>query len=142
MKAKLKSELKEAMKAKDKILLETIRSLLSEIQYEEMQKGIEDLSATDTTALVQRALKKRQEELQFAEQASRLDLKDKLLTEIRIVEAYLPKQLTEAELETIISKMKEETPGIALSLAMKGLKDNYSGLYDGKLASDVAKRLL
>lgn len=142
MKTLLKSNLKDAMKAQDRVRMETIRSLLSDIQYEEMQKGVDDLPDADCLTIVQRALKKRQEEVQFAEQAKRTDLTDKLALEMAAIESFLPKQISAEELEKIVTKLKSENDALTLSLAMKHLKDNYSGTYDGKVASEVVKRVL
>lgn len=142
MKATLKDALKSAMKAKDKISLDTIRSVLTEIQYEEMQKSIEELGATECLQVVQREVKKRLEAIQFEEQAGRAEQKAKLQAEIAVLENFLPKQLSSEELEKIIEHLKESTPGLALNLVMKHLKDNYAGQYDGKSASEIAKRVV
>lgn len=142
MKAELKNALKSAMKAQDKLRMETVRSLLADIQYEEMQKEVEDLPAADCVSIIQRAVKKRQEEMQFAEQGNRQELISKLKEEIKICEEFLPKQLSASDLETIVTKMKGENPALTLSVAMKQLKDGFAGQYDGKTASDVVKKLL
>ncbi len=94
MKATFKEALKSAMKAQDKLRLETIRSVLTEIQYEEMQKSVEQLGATECLQVVQREVKKRQEAIQFEEQAGRAEQKAKLQAEIAILEEFLPKQLS------------------------------------------------
>ena len=142
MKATLKDALKTAMKAQDRLRLDTIRALLTEIQYEEMQKSVDDLSPTECTAILQREVKKRNEAMQFEEQAGRDDAKAKLAREIAIIEEYLPKQLSAEQLEKVIVDFKASTPGAALPLVMKHLKENYAGQYDGKSASDIAKRVL
>ena len=142
MKAQLKEALKTAMKAQDKLRLETIRAALTEIQYEEMQKSINDLGATECLQVVQREVKKRQEAIQFEEQAGRLAEKEKLVKEIVILEEFLPKQMSSEELEKIVLSLKEQTPGLSLNVVMKHLKDTYTGQYDGKSASEIAKRVL
>lgn len=142
MKAALKDSLKSAMKAQDRLRLETIRALLTEIQYEEMQKAVEELSAAECTVIFQREVKKRQEAMQFEEQAGRQEAKEKLAGEIRIIEEFLPKQMTPEQLEKIILEFKSSTPGAALPLVMKHLKEKFAGQYDGKSASEIAKRVL
>lgn len=142
MKALLRDSLKSAMKAQDKLRLETIRSVLSEIQYEEMQKSINDLGPTECLQVVTREVKKRHEAIQFEEQAGRAEAKAKLVAEIAILEGFLPKQLSSEDLEAIIVKLKEATPGLALNVVMKHLKDSYAGQYDGKSASEIAKRVV
>lgn len=142
MKADLKEQLKQAMKAKDKVRLDTIRSILSEMQYEEMQKSVDELAPNEQLAIVQRELKKRQEALTFEEQANREDAKAQLVAEIAVIEQLLPKQLSVSDLEKIVSDLKAATPDLSLNVVMKHLKETYAGQYDGKSASDVAKRLL
>jgi uncharacterized protein YqeY len=142
MKADLKEQLKQAMKAKDKVRLDTIRSILSEMQYEEMQKSVDELAPNEQLAIVQRELKKRQEALTFEEQANREDAKAQLVAEIAVIEQLLPKQLSVRDLEKIVSDLKAATPDLSLNVVMKHLKETYAGQYDGKSASDVAKRLL
>jgi uncharacterized protein YqeY len=141
MKATLKQALTQAMKAQDKLRMETIRALLSEMQYEEMQKEVQELSPADTSVVLQREVKKRQEAIGFEEQANRLDAKAKLQAEIAIIEEFLPKQLSAAELEKVLGDYKSSTPGAVMGTAMKFLKDNYAGQYDGKSASEIAKRV-
>jgi uncharacterized protein YqeY len=142
MKATLKDALKVAMKNKDRLRMETIRSLLSEIQYEEMSKSVDELPASDTVLVLQRELKKRQEAIGFEEQANRQDAKAKLQSEIAIIETFLPKQMSPEDLERILNEFKTNIPGAALNGAMKFLKEKYAGQYDGKSASEIAKRVL
>jgi uncharacterized protein YqeY len=142
MKKKLKEELKVAMKAQDRLRLDTIRAVLSEIQYEEMQKSVDELSDAECLAVAQREVKKRNEALQFTEQAGRAEEKQKLLAEIAILEFFLPKQLSSEDLEKIVVGLKDSTPGASMPIVMKHLKENYAGQYDGKSASEIVKRVL
>jgi uncharacterized protein YqeY len=142
MKNKLKDSLKIAMKARDQVRLDTIRSLMAAIQYEEMQKETEDLPGDSILAIIRSEIKKRKEETDFAQKASRPELVEKLAKELSILEEFLPSQLGQADLEKIITELKQSNPGLNLGVAMKMLKDNYAGQYDGKIASDVAKRIL
>jgi len=64
--------------------------------------------------------------------------KAKCTIEKQILESYLPKQLSEADLRVIITKLKEVHSG-NVGLIMKELKTSYAGLYDGKLASEICK---
>jgi hypothetical protein len=142
MKTRLKTEMKEAMKAKDKVRLATIRSILSAIQYEEMQKGTEDLPEDAILALIKAESKKRKESLQFATDADRDEEIAQLNTEIAVIDSFLPQQLSEEELEKIITDLQSEQPDVVMGAVMKQLKEKYFGQYDGKLASQLAKKLL
>ncbi len=142
MKETLQGHLKEALKARNKVRLDTIRSVLSAIQYESMEKKVEALPDDLCLAIVQRAIKKRREEVEFAVQAKREDLKEKLSVEIATLEEFLPKQLTTPELEKLIVELKANDPALNMSGAMKLLKEKFAGQYDGKAASEIAKRVL
>lgn len=139
MKDHLKSELTAAMKAKDKVRLSTLRSLLSAFQYEEMNKGVDELPEETTLAILKNELKKRKESLEFAEKANRTEDIDELKREMVIIEAFLPKQLTEDEIRAIITTMKGANPELSLGDVMRHLKEEFAGCYDGKLASSIIR---
>jgi uncharacterized protein YqeY len=141
MKQEIQNQIKIAMKAGKKIEVQTLRALLSAIQYEEMQKGLESLAENDLIAILKNETKKRREALEFAEKASREDQKTELLTELACIESFLPKQLTADEVEKVLTDFKNTNPSGNMGLAMKALKDNYTGQYDGKLASELAKKI-
>ncbi len=141
MKLLLKEQLKEAMKAKDRVKMDTLRAALSAIQYEEMQKGTEDLPEETFHAILKNEIKKRREAIEYAEKANRLEEIETAKIEIYVLEGFLPTQLSAEQLEKELLGLKESTPGINMGQAMKALKDKFSGQYDGKLASDLAKKV-
>lgn len=141
MKADLKEALKAAMKAGEKVRVETIRSVLSAIQYEEVAQKVDDLQSANVIELIKRELKKRREELEFAEKANRTDAITKLHQEIATLEGFLPQQLSAAELERILAELKAQEPQMNMGMLMKTLKEKYQGQFDSKLASDIAKRI-
>lgn len=141
MKAILQQAVKDALKARDQVKLNTIRGVLSEIQYDEMQKGVDSIDEVATVAIIQRELKKRKEEIEFANQAKRDDLLTKLGQEISVLESFLPKQLSADELRATLEQLKTSGNASNMGAAMKMLKDKFSGQYDGKVASEVAKQV-
>ncbi|NDC38593.1 MAG: hypothetical protein EBZ48_11140 [Proteobacteria bacterium] len=141
MKVELKDALKVSMKAGEKVRVETIRSALSAIQYEEVAQKVDDLPAAGIVEILKREIKKRKEEQEFAEKANRPDAIAKLNQEIATLEGFLPKQLAADELEKIIVELKAQNPQANMGLIMKALKDTYNGQYDSKLASELAKRI-
>ena len=142
LKLRLKETLKEALKAKDQVKLDAVRSVLSAIQYAEIDKGVEELSEEGILGLVRSEIKKLKEELEYAEKAAREDLKKKLIYENAVLEVFLPPQLGETELERTLLELKAQSPGLNVGTAMKVLKEKYPGQFNGKLASDLAKKLL
>jgi uncharacterized protein YqeY len=139
MKEILSEEMKKALKQRDKIKLETIRSLLSAIQYEEMNKGQQSLSADDTLSVLNREAKKRKEEFEYAERADRKDILEKLKIEMTIIEGFLPQKLSEEDLRQIAQQIKSENSSANFGAAMKRLKELHGGKYDGKDASRIIK---
>lgn len=141
MKERLQTEMKEALKAKDKERLQTIRMLLSAIQYEEMNSGDTELSPETITSILKSELKKRKEALEFAERDDRVETIASTQAEIKVIESFLPTQLSAEELEGIVTKFIADTPGANMGQIMKALKENHNGQYDGKLASQIVKKL-
>lgn len=142
MKAKLQDAVKTAMKERNKIKVETLRSILTAMQYEEISKKVEELPADAVLAIMQRELKKRKEELEFAEQANRPEQIEKIAVEMAVIEEFLPKQLTSEELEKIITELKSKSEKPNVGVIMKGLQETFGGQYDGKAASEIVRRVI
>ena len=141
-KATLQAEMKLAMKARDQVRLSTIRAILSAFQYEEMERKVDALPETTCLELVQRELKKRNEEVDFAKQAQRPELLEKLSQEIACIESFLPKRLSDQELSAAIAQLHAADSSLNMGALMKILKERYPGQYDAKLASELVKKLL
>lgn len=142
MKAKLKNAVKEAMKAKDSLALDTLRLLLTSIQYEEMQNKVEDLSTIEILTVVSREIKKKKEEIEFAEKAGRTELISDMNKQLALLESYLPKQMSRMELKDTIIKIRAEIANPNMGALMQALKERFNGQYDGKMASEVTKEVL
>ena len=140
-KLELKDAMKNAMREKNKLALTTIRAALSAIQYQELQKGVEDLDDNGVLGILKSEAKKRNESIEFEEKAGRSDEVATLKEELKVLSTFLPKQLSEEELTGAIQKIVEENPGCHMGLIMKTLQETYSGNYDGKKASALAKEL-
>lgn len=145
MKENIQSKLKEAMRERNQVRMDTLRGLITAIQYEEIhraEKGGTPPTDQDYLEVLKREVKKRKEEVEFAEKASRQDLLDKLKIEIMTIEEFLPKQLSVAELEVVVKELRSSTTSIDMGGLMKLLKEKYAGQYDGKAASEVVKKVL
>lgn len=142
MKDILQSSLKEALKAKDNIKRDTIRAILSCIQYAEMESDSGSVSEAQCISIAKSEIKKRNEEIEFAEKAGKADYVEQLKKEQEIILNFLPAQLTEEQLKEKISSIVAELDTPNIGLVMKSLKENFDGQYDGKLASQLIKTLL
>ena len=141
MKKEIQDQVKVALKGGNKLEVQTLRALLAAFQYEEMQKGKDELESTEATAILKNEIKKRKESLEFAEKAGRSDQLDILNSEIAILEKFLPQQFSAEKIEQLLLEIKATNPTWNMGQAMKQLKDLYPGQYDGKLASDTAKKV-
>lgn len=140
MKDDIKKALVPAMKARQAVRVETIRAVLTAIQYEEVAAGTENLPAATITEILKREVKKRREELEFVAK-SRPDGVEKINEEIATIEEFLPKQMSASELEGLITQIKASNPAANMGVVMKMLKEQHAGMYDSKMASELAKKI-
>ncbi len=148
LKDRLGDELKEAMRAKDKVRLRTIRSLRAALMDKEIAErtgGAATLSEEQEMAVVQKQAKQRRDALEQYEKAGREDLARIEREELTVLADYLPKQLDESALRRHLSKIIEETGaksmrdmGRVMGEAMKQLK----GTADGRIVQQVVRALL
>lgn len=104
MENKIKENLKQAMVSRNEIEVSTLRLLLSEINNLRIQKGVEQLEDSDIISVVQRELKKRKEAVEGYRKGNREELAQKEEAEAKVLEKYLPEQLSDEELTKIIEE--------------------------------------
>ena len=146
LQTKVMEALKEAMKAKDTVALESLRAIKSPIFLAKTEAGAaEELSEADELKLLQKLVKQRKDSAALYTQQGRNDLAEPELAQMAVIEKFLPAQLSEAEVETalrgIINQVGATTPkdmGKVMGVATKQL----AGKADGKLISEIVKRLL
>ena len=141
LKENLLKELKEAMQAKDTIRKDTITMLRAAILQIEKDTQ-KELSEDDMLAIVAKEVKKRKESLPEYEKAGRDDIVENLNKEIKVLEVYLPEQLSEDEIrELVIAAIKEvgaESPK-DMGKVMQNVRAKTQGKADGKVISDIVK---
>jgi len=143
---KVSEDIKDAMRAKDKVRLEALRGVKKEFLEAKTAKGGDGELADDVaTKILQKMVKQRKESAEIYKTQGREDLAEKELEEAAVIEKYLPKQLTQEELEAklkeIITKLGASSPadmGKVMGVASKEL----AGLAAGKAISDTVKKLL
>ena len=138
------SDMKEAMKARDKVRLNTVRMIKSALMNEKIKAG-HDLTAEEELTVLSREKKQREESIDEFTKADRKDLADETKQELAIVESYLPKQMTEEELNQAVSSAIAEVNAQGKSdfgKVMKVLMPKIKGKADGKAASDVVRKQL
>lgn len=146
LKEQIDADIKKAMLARNKEELEALRSIKSLILLAETDKNATtDLSVDTENKLLLKAAKQRKESADIFQQQTRQDLAAKELFQLDIISRYLPKQLSEeevqSELRTIINQVGATGPqdmGKVMGLATKSL----AGKADGKFISELVKKLL
>ena len=140
------ADMKDAMKAKDEAALRGLRAIKAGIILAKTAEGAGgELKEADETKLLQKLVKQRKDSLDIYRQQNREDLAKKEEEEIAVIEKFLPKQLSEAELKekltAIISETGASSPadmGKVMGVATKQL----AGLAEGKAISAAVKELL
>ena len=145
LEAKINSDLKDAMRAKDQAALRGIRAIKSAILLLKTDGSGEEMTEEKEIKLLQRLVKQRKESLDIYEKQNRKDLAVKEKEEIAVIEKYLPAQMGAEELEGLIKQIIEQTGaesmkdmGKVMGIASKQL----AGKADGKAISSIVKTLL
>ena len=132
------------MKSGDKRRVATLRLLLSALKNEKIQAQ-RDLTGEEVEAVLRRAVKQRRDSIEQYARGGRQDLVDAETAELAILEEYLPRGLTEAEIEAEFRAIIQEkgfTSAKDVGLAMKEVMARHRGRLDGKKAQEIARRLL
>lgn len=136
--------MRSGMKSKNADLVSTIRLLLAAIKQQEIDKR-EQLTDSDVLTIVERLVKQRRESIQIYTEAGRNDLASKESAELEILTTYLPKQLSDEEVELIIqetlSSLDAREPK-DMGKVMAALKTQLSGKADLSRVSTRVRELL
>lgn len=144
MENRIQTDLVAAMKAKDVVRLATLRGIKSAIMVAKTAPNApETLTDADIQQIIQKLVKQRKDSAEQYIAAGRQELADNELAEMRVMEEYLPKQLSKEEIKDIImGLMVRSDVCFNMGLIMKYFKEHYSGQYDGKMVSTIAKEML
>lgn len=144
LKKQLQEDLKDAMRNRDVHRKSALRMVLTGIQYAEVGKA-EELSEEDVLTILSKEVRLREEALALIQDAGRTDLVEKEVTELEILKAYLPQQLSLVEIsalaESVISQV-QATSISDLGSVMKHLMPQVKGKADGRTVSQVVRDLL
>ena len=144
LKEKLLLDMKEAMKSKDSLKLETVRSVISAIKNREIDLR-KDLDEEEILAIVSRELKKRKEAANLYEKGKRPELQDKEIQEMKILQTYLPEQVSEEDLRERIQEVIAETGAEGMKdfgKIMKTLVPEFKGKADNALIKELTNEYL
>lgn len=138
--------IKDAMRAKDKVTLEALRGIKKEFLEAKTAKGANDELSDDAAILIlQKMAKQRRDSATIYREQNRPELAEKEEAEVVVIEKYLPKQLSQEELDAkiaeIIAQVGASSPadmGKVMGVATKAL----AGVTNGKAISETVKKLL
>lgn len=144
MKETLELKLRDAMRANDDVTRRTIRMALSAIKMAEIEKG-QALDDAGISTILQKEIKIRQEAVQDAEKANRPDLIADAKAELSVIESFLPKQLTDDEIEVLVKAAITEVNALGpadMGKVMKAVMPKIQGRAAGDKINQVVRRLL
>jgi uncharacterized protein YqeY len=144
LKNKITDDMKAAMRAKETARLGTVRLLLAAMKQKEVDERIE-LQDSDVLQIIEKMVKQRRESIAQYEKAARQDLADVEKAEITVLQAYLPQQLSDAEVAEAVAAAIQETGAAGpkdMGKVMGLLKSKLAGRTDmGKLSGLVKSKL-
>ena len=140
----IRNDMNGALKSGQKEKLSTLRTALSQIKDERINKR-KDLTDEDVIGVLMRAVKSRKDSIDLYRKGGRQDLVDKETAEVELIQSYLPEQMPEDEVKKIIAEIVQSSGasdikdiGKVMGPAMARLK----GKADGKLVQQIARSLL
>jgi hypothetical protein len=138
----LNADLVAAMKAREMSRVYVLRGLLTAAKNLKVERRAAELAEADLVQLVRREMRQREEAESFAVKAGRREIVEQNRAERGILEAYVPSLLSEAELEHVIRGIVETLATPSIGGVMASLRTTHGGRFDGKQASEIAKRLI
>lgn len=137
----IRKNLEEATRKQDPLVLKTLRFILSEIHYAEIDKQ-KELSDDEVIIVLQKEVKKRKEAIELMKKAGRQELVTEENKKLAVIQKYLPEELSEADLEKIISETLKSMTNPQLGAAIGAVMQKVKGKADGKKVADLVKAKL
>jgi uncharacterized protein YqeY len=141
---KFDDDLKRAIKSSDKLKTSVLRMVKAALKNREVEKQRE-LSEEEIISVILTLSKQRRESIELFSKGGREDLADKEKQEISILQAYLPSQLTQEELDRLIIESIQESSAVGvkdIGKVMRLLMPKVKGTADGKMVNQRVKELL
>ena len=142
---KILADIKSAMVSKDTIKLNTLRFLNSAIKNKEIDSRPTPITAEDIMQVIKKLVKQRKESIEQFSTAGRMDLADQESSELKILEAYMPSQMTKEQIEKLVADVIAATGAKTvkdMGTVMKESMARSAGNADGKMLSEVIKSKL
>ena len=141
----LLADLKTAMKGKDMATVGVLRFCQSAFKNKEIDKRPDPLTEEDVISVLKKLVKQRKDSIEQFEKADRKDLADKEQAELKIIEKYLPQQMSEEQVKKCVEEAISETGASSMKdmgAVMKAVLEKTAGNADNKLVSRLVKAQL
>lgn len=145
LEATIMADLKEAMKAKDKITLEALRAIKTAILNEKTAAGAKEMTEADELKLLTKLRKQRVESATIFREQNRLDLAEPEEAQIEVIERYLPAMMSEDEIRAKVAEIIAATGASSMAdmgKVMGQATGSMAGRADGKVISGIVRELL
>ncbi|MBR2230912.1 MAG: GatB/YqeY domain-containing protein [Prevotella sp.] len=142
----ISEDIKAAMKARDKVRLETLRNIKKVFLEAKTAPGANDtLADADALKIIAKLAKQGKETAKTYSDAGRQDLADAELAQVEVLESYLPKQLSQEEIEAEVKRIIAEVGATSMKemgKVMGSASKQLAGKADGRVISEIVKKLL
>jgi uncharacterized protein YqeY len=138
----LADDLNRAMKARDMPRVYVLRGVIAAVKNLKVERRGAEIGEADLVQVVRKEIRKREEAEEFALKAGRQEAVDQNRSERAMLDAYAPAQLDPSALEEAIREIAADPSARNLGAVMGALKARFAGRFDGRQASDIARRVL
>ena len=145
LREKILADIKSAMVSRDTVKLNTLRFLNAQIKNKEIDSRPTPITADDVMTVVKKLVKQRKESIEQFSAAGRTDLVDQENAELKILETYLPAQMSREQIEKLVTEVIAATGAKTIKdmgTVMKEAQARAAGTADGKLISEIIKSKL
>ncbi|GAA2977725.1 GatB/YqeY domain-containing protein [Lentilactobacillus parakefiri] len=142
---KLLSDMKDAMKARDKVRLGVIRGIKAQVMNAKVADGNHDLTEDQINDIIMKEIKQQKESLEEFQKADRQDLVEEQQAKLKIAEEYAPKQLSEAEVEKVVQETISQIGAESMAdfgKVMGAIMPKVKGQADGSIINKLVKQQL
>lgn len=141
----INEDYKAALKGKDALKVSVLRMVIAAVKMLELQKSLTAVDDADAVQVIQKQAKQRKESIDQFLKGDRKDLADKEAAELKILEAYMPRQMTAEELKDVVRSVIAEIGAAGKAdtgRVMKAVMERVRGKADGKAVNQVVAGLL
>jgi uncharacterized protein YqeY len=142
---KIMNEIKEAMRSKDSVKLGTLRFLQAAIKNREIEMRPTPITDDEVMAVIKKLVKQRKESIEQYKAGNRQDLVDQEAAELKILETYLPSQMTKEQVEKLVIEVMTQLNAKTIKdmgAVMKEVLAKSGGAADNKLVSELVRAKL